>query len=309
MAAPAVQQQVVVAEPPTGFKRLMDGWRMFLAGGAAGACARTATAPLDRIKLLFQVQAVPTAGISGTAYTGVGQAATKIFREEGVRAFWKGNGTNIIRIFPYSAGQLMANDQYKRLLASDDGHLTVGRRLLAGACAGMTATALTHPLDTVRLRLALPNSGYTGMSNAFSTMLKTEGVRSMYKGLAPTLIGVAPYAALNFSAYDMLKKAVYHGDKPQGIVQNLLLGGTAGTFAASVCYPLDTVRRRMQMKGTLYTSQMDALVKIWQNEGYRGYYRGWVANTLKVVPQNAIRFVSYEALKQLLGVVRAKTDT
>ena len=71
---------------------------MFLAGGAAGAVARTTTAPLDRIKLLFQVQAVPSAGTgSATAYTGVGQAFRQILAEEGVRAFWKGNGLNIIR--------------------------------------------------------------------------------------------------------------------------------------------------------------------------------------------------------------------
>lgn len=83
-------------------------------------------------------------------------------REEGFLAFWKGNGVNIVRIFPYSAAQLAANDSYKRLLADDHGELTVPRRLLAGACAGMTATALTHPLDTVRLRLALPNHPYKG---------------------------------------------------------------------------------------------------------------------------------------------------
>ena len=82
--------------------------------------------------------------------------------EEGILAFWKGNGTNIIRIFPYSAAQLMANDQYKRLLATEDGELTVARRLLSGALAGMTATTLTHPLDTVRLRLALPTHTYSG---------------------------------------------------------------------------------------------------------------------------------------------------
>lgn len=65
-------------------------------------------------------------------------------------------------IFPYSAAQLSANDQYKRLFADEHGELTVPKRLLSGACAGMTATALTHPLDTMRLRLALPNHGYRG---------------------------------------------------------------------------------------------------------------------------------------------------
>jgi solute carrier family 25 phosphate transporter 23/24/25/41 len=84
-------------------------------------------------------------------------------REEGVAAFWKGNGTNIIRIFPYSAAQLSANDFYKRLIAGE-GELTVPMRLAAGACAGMTATAVTHPLDTVRLRLALPSHPYKGIA-------------------------------------------------------------------------------------------------------------------------------------------------
>jgi solute carrier family 25 (mitochondrial phosphate transporter), member 23/24/25/41 len=292
------------------FRRIIDGSRMFAAGGSAGAIARTATAPLDRIKLLFQVQAVPTSGTSSTAYTGVWQAASKIAREEGLRAFWKGNGTNIIRIFPYSAAQLAANDQYKRLAANANGELTVPRRLLAGACAGMTATALTHPLDTVRLRLALPNSGYNGMSHAFTSMVRTEGVVSLYKGLIPTLVGIAPYAALNFATYDLLKRRLYaSGEVRQNPVANLGLGGLAGTIAATVCYPLDTIRRRMQMKGQVYRNQADAFATIWRKEGMVGFYRGWSANTIKVVPQNAIRFVAYEALKSLLGVRKAKTDT
>jgi solute carrier family 25 phosphate transporter 23/24/25/41 len=59
----------------------------------------------------------------------------------------------------------------------------------------------------------------------------------------------------------------------------------------------------------VYSGQIDALATIARTEGVRGFYRGWVANTIKVVPQNSIRFVTYEALKALLGVKRAKTDT
>lgn len=97
--------------------------------------------------------------------------------------------------------------------------------------------------------------------------------------------------------------------RPQSALANLLVGAASGTLAASACYPLDTVRRRMQMKGHSYAGQLHAMATIWRSEGAAGFYRGWVANTLKVVPQNAIRLVSYEALKGLLGVARAKTDT
>mmetsp|Transcript_45252 Transcript_45252/g.115807 ORF Transcript_45252/g.115807 Transcript_45252/m.115807 type:complete len:299 (-) Transcript_45252:65-961(-) len=298
-----------MATDKTYLQRIVDGSRMFLAGGTAGACARTATAPLDRIKLLFQVQGLASSGTSAVAYTGVGQAAMKIYKEEGVLAYWKGNGVNIIRVFPYSAAQLAANDQYKRIFSTKDGEMTVARRLLSGACAGMTATALTHPLDTVRLRLALPGHAYNGLVHAIQQMVKTEGVGSLYKGLAPTLVGIAPYAALNFASYDLLKHFAYKDNRQQNPMINFFLGATAGTVAATVCYPLDTVRRRMQMKGHVYDGQYHAMKTILQKEGMRGFYKGWAANTMKVVPQNAIRFVAYEFLKGALGVQKAKTDT
>ena len=61
----------------------------------------------------------------------------------------------------------------------------------------------------------------------------------------------------------------------------------------------------MQMKGKTYNGIGDAFVTIWRNEGMKGFFKGWSANTLKVVPQNSIRFVSYELLKSLFGVATA----
>ena len=255
-------------------------------------------------------QAVKGSGATAGAYTGVWQAASKMYHEEGLRSFWKGNGVNVIRIFPYSAAQLASNDTYKRLLANTSSDLSVLSRLIAGACAGMTATALTHPLDTVRLRLALPNHPYKGALEAITTIVKTEGSLALFKGIWPTLIGVAPYAAINFATYDLTKNWIYHnGTKPQNSLINFGLGAFSGTLAASLCYPLDTVRRRMQMKGSVYKHQLDAIATISRTEGLAGFYRGWVANTIKVVPQNAIRMVAYETLKKLFGIKRQSTDT
>lgn len=284
----------------------LDGSRSFAAGGGAGIIARTASAPLDRIKLLFQVQAVASSGTSATAYTGVGQAFYKIYSEEGILSFWKGNGVNVIRVAPYAAAQLSSNDYYKTLLADEHGKLGVPQRLLAGAMAGMTGTALTHPLDTVRLRLALPNHGYKGMVHCFSTVYRMEGVGALYKGLGPTLAGIAPYAAINFASYDIAKRMYYGEDGKEDRISNLVVGGASGTFSATVCYPLDTIRRRMQMKGKTYNGMLDAMTTIARTEGMRGFFRGWAANTLKVVPQNSIRFVSFEILKDLLNVPEKK---
>jgi solute carrier family 25 phosphate transporter 23/24/25/41 len=151
--------------------------------------------------------------------------------------------------------------------------------------------------------------GYDGLRHAFATMYRVEGVGSLFKGLGPTLVGIAPYAALNFATYDLVKKQYYATGAQQSAMSNLVLGGVSGTFAASACYPLDTVRRRMQMKGKVYDNMFDALRTMWRVEGVQGFYRGWVANMLKVAPMSAIRFVSYEALKGLLGVKKAKSDT
>lgn len=278
------------------------GSRQAAAGGLAGIIARTASAPLDRVKLLFQVQAMEGAGVSATAYTGIGQAFAKIYREEGILAFWRGNGVNVIRVAPYAAAQLSSNDFYKKMLTPADGKLGLKERLCAGAMAGMTGTALTHPLDTIRLRLALPNHGYSGISNAFMTVARVEGVRALYKGLIPTLAGIAPYAAINFASYDVAKKLYYGENGKQDAISNLFVGGASGTFSATICYPLDTVRRRMQMKGKTYNGMGDAFSTIFRKEGMGGFFKGWVANTLKVVPQNSIRFVAYETLKTLFGV-------
>jgi solute carrier family 25 phosphate transporter 23/24/25/41 len=83
----------------------------FCAGGLAGAVSRTVVSPLERLKILFQVQ---SAG-RNEYKLGVGRALAKMWREEGWRGFMRGNGTNCIRIVPYSAVQFGSYNFYKRV--------------------------------------------------------------------------------------------------------------------------------------------------------------------------------------------------
>jgi solute carrier family 25 phosphate transporter 23/24/25/41 len=288
--------------------------KQLVAGGLAGCVARTCVAPIDRTKILMQTQALTQrtgsdAGAPKEKYRGIAQTWRVIVAEEGISRLWRGNAVNCIRVAPYSATQFASYEKYKRLLgggyngSSDaSGDFGVAKRLLCGALAGATATTVTHPLDVVRLRLAVTPE-LRGFADAVRHVTAENGLRSLFKGYVPTLLSLSPFIAINFSAFDTLKK--YSGwDRWEGwrrVLGTLGLGAVAGLFAQTMCYPLDTVRRRMQLPGTHYKGVLDAFVQIPKKEGFRGFYKGMAPNALKIVPNNGIRFLAYEFIKRQIG--------
>mmetsp|Transcript_5345 Transcript_5345/g.13730 ORF Transcript_5345/g.13730 Transcript_5345/m.13730 type:complete len:400 (+) Transcript_5345:188-1387(+) len=272
----------------------------FACGGAAGAIARSTVAPIDRIKILMQ-----TSHLQGTEgkYRSILGTARHIVQDEGLFRLWRGNLTNCIRVVPHTAIQFSSYDQFKYLLVGESNQMDVPTRLTAGALSGMTAATFTHPMDVVRIRLQTQPE-LRGMADATRSVFAENGMRSFYKGYTPAMLSLSPFIAINFATFDSLK-TWYFGDRKftkkelqqRSPVAILVLGATAGIFAQTACYPLDTVRRRMQLAGKHYTSTANAFTTIARDEGFRGFYKGMSANALKVVPNNAIRFAAYEVLK------------
>ncbi|KJE90615.1 EF-hand domain-containing protein, variant [Capsaspora owczarzaki ATCC 30864] len=260
-----------------------------------------------------QIKLTPTAA-QEQAPT-VWRSLVHIFKTEGLMGYFKGNGTNVIRMIPYSAVQFAAYEQYKKLLLTypspvDD--LNTPRRLFAGAMAGITSVCATYPLDLIRTRLSAQGEGpdrkYKGIYDCLRTILREEGgARGLFRGLSPTLMGVAPYVALNFTVYESIKRWLLDQMqvKELSVPVRLLCGALAGATAQSITYPFDVIRRRMQMKGCsgpsfAYTSTLNAFTTIIRVEGVRGLYKGMVPNCLKVAPSMSISFVMYEFCKKLL---------
>ncbi|XWS59957.1 hypothetical protein CRYUN_Cryun08bG0166900 [Craigia yunnanensis] len=271
---------------------------IFAAGAIAGAAAKTVTAPLDRIKLLMQTHGVRAGQESAKKAIGFIEAIVLIGKDEGIKGYWKGNLPQVIRVIPYSAVQLFAYETYKKLFKGKDGELTVIGRLAAGACAGMTSTFITYPLDVLRLRLAV-EPGYRTMSEVALTMLQEEGFASFYYGLGPSLLSIAPYIAVNFCIFDLVKKAL--PEKYRQRTQASLLTAAVSALAATLtCYPLDTVRRQMQMRGTPYKSVLEAILGIIERDGVIGLYRGFVPNALKSLPNSSIRLTTFDIVKRLI---------
>ncbi|CAA6669468.1 unnamed protein product [Spirodela intermedia] len=273
---------------------------LFAAAAAAGAAAKTLTAPLDRIKLLMQTHSARTVGESAGRGIGFFEALSLIGKEEGVKGYWKGNLPQVIRIIPYSAVQLFSYEVYKKLFKGTDEELSILGRLAAGACAGMTSTLVTYPLDVLRLRLAVEPGGRT-MSQVALSMLREEGIASFYSGLGASLVGIAPYIAVNFCMFDLVKKSLpeKYRKRPETSLATALVSATLATL---MCYPLDTVRRQMQMKGSPYDSILEAFPGIVERGGVLGLYRGFVPNALKSLPNSSIKLTTFDTVKGLIGV-------
>ncbi|KAK9688942.1 hypothetical protein RND81_09G023500 [Saponaria officinalis] len=163
-----------------------------------------------------------------------------------------------IRIYSVRISDVLIGLMEKlKLFRGKDDELSVLGRLAAGACAGMTSTLVTYPLDVLRLRLAV-EPGYRTMSQVALGMLREEGIASFYNGLAPSLISIAPYIAVNFCIFDLVKKSLpeKYQKRPETSLVTALMSATLATLT---CYPLDTVRRQMQMRGTPYNTVLDAI--------------------------------------------------
>ncbi|XP_042053093.1 mitochondrial substrate carrier family protein B-like [Salvia splendens] len=288
-----------------------------LAGGIAGAFSKTCTAPLARLTILFQLQGMHS-DVAILSKPCIWREALRIVNEEGVRAFWKGNLVTIAHRLPYSSVNFYSYEQYKRILRSIPGlegngehpHADAFVHFVGGGLAGMTAASATYPLDLVRTRLAAQRNTiyYEGIRHSIRTICRDEGFFGLYKGLGATLLGVGPSIAISFSVYEGLRSSwLSHRPDDSTVLVSLACGSLSGIASSTATFPLDLVRRRMQLEGAagrarVYkTGLLGTLKHIIHSEGLRGMYRGIMPEYYKVVPGVGIVFMTYETLKKLLA--------
>mmetsp|Transcript_28285 Transcript_28285/g.68825 ORF Transcript_28285/g.68825 Transcript_28285/m.68825 type:complete len:329 (+) Transcript_28285:14-1000(+) len=302
-----------------------DMTRRMVCGGLAGCIAKTATNPLERIKMLSQTG---EHGLGGGGGKGSSVSVLNLYRSiiqnEGVLGLWAGNGVNLIRIFPAKAVVFSTNDMYqgffRRWLYSSssdkDQKLPPAYSFLAGGMAGMSATACTYPLDFARGRISgkLGKQGgekeYKGIVSTIMLTVRDEGFRAVYKGVTPTLMGAMPYEGIKFGTVGLLEKLFPssqdkdRNDAATKSIRKMMYGGLGGVSAGIITYPNDTVRRMLQVQGSRgttsqFTGYWDCVVKTYRAEGITRFYKGCGINIIRMAPNTAVQFGSYEILKQL----------
>ncbi|CAN4076738.1 unnamed protein product [Withania somnifera] len=274
--------------------------RRLISGAVAGAVSRTAVAPLETIRTHLMV------GSSGHSSTEV---FNNIMKTEGWTGLFRGNFVNVIRVAPSKAVELFAYDTVNKNLSSKPGEqpkIPIPASLVAGACAGVSSTLLTYPLELVKTRLTIQRGAYNGLLDAFVKILKEGGPGELYRGLTPSLIGVIPYAATNYFAYDTLRKGYREIFKEEkiGNIETLLIGSAAGAISSTATFPLEVARKHMQVGAVsgrlVYKNVIHALASIFEQEGIQGLYKGIGPSCVKLVPAAGISFMCYEACKRIL---------
>lgn len=303
-------QDAILASTPTSVKQL-------IAGGVAGGLSKTAVAPLERVKILYQIKHGNFQSI------GVFRSLSSIAKTEGLRGLYRGNGASVLRIVPYAALHFAAYEKYRNWIIEGVPAAGTGPvvDLVAGSLAGGTAVLCTYPLDLARTRLAYQVSApgypsscgsvlpapYKGISDVCTRVYKEGGVRGLYRGVCPTIWGILPYAGLKFFVYETLKGYLPE-DSRNSLTAKLACGATAGVVGQTLTYPLDVVRRQMQVQsenalvGAQYKGTLDGLISIARGQGWKQLFAGLGVNYMKLVPSAAIGFAAYDSLKSTLQV-------
>ena len=141
--------------------------------------------------------------------------------------------------------------------------------------------------------------------NTLRAMWRQSGIFAFYRGLPMGLVGMFPYAAIDLGTFETLKKfiikrntRIYNlksGDlaaNPSSVT-TACIGGLSGALGASMVYPLNLLRTRLQTQGTkvhprTYTGIWDVTQQTIKGEGFRGLFKGVTPNLLKVVPAVSI---------------------
>uniref|UniRef100_I1MWR1 Uncharacterized protein n=1 Tax=Glycine max TaxID=3847 RepID=I1MWR1_SOYBN len=266
--------------------------RRLVSGAFAGAVSRTTVAPLETIRTHLMV---------GSSGSSTGEVFRNIMETDGWKGLFRGNFVNVIRVAPSKAIELLAYETVNKNLSPKPGEhskLPIPASLIAGACAGVCSTICTYPLELLKTRLTIQRGVYDGLLDAFLKIVREEGAGELYRGLTPSLIGVIPYSATNYFAYDTLRKAYRKIFKKEkiGNIETLLIGSAAGAFSSSATFPLEVARKHMQV----YKNVIHALASILEQEGIQGLYKGLGPSCMKLVPAAGISFMCYEACKRIL---------
>ncbi|CAD7014782.1 mitochondrial folate transporter/carrier [Ceratitis capitata] len=284
-----------------------------IAGISGGVTSTLILHPLDLIKIRFAVNDGRTTTVP--QYSSLSSAFSTILRQEGFRGLYKGVTPNIWGSGSSWGLYFMFYNTIKTFIQGGNATQPLGPTLhmLAAAESGALTLVLTNPIWVVKTRLCLQYGAetssckatqYRGMVDALAQIYRNEGVRGLYRGFVPGILGVS-HGALQFMTYEEMKN--YYNtyrklpiDTKLATSEYLAFAAISKLIAAAATYPYQVIRARLQDHHLNYTGSWDCIKQTWRFEGMTGFYKGLQASLTRVVPATMITFVMYEKVSHYL---------
>lgn len=332
-----LKQVEPVDSTPQSTPKSTPKWVHFVAGGTGGMVGAIVTCPLDVVKTRLQSDSYHS------AYNKTPKSANpiikgfqhfketcgvilSIYRNEGGRALFRGLGPNLVGVIPARSINFFTYGASKEIILTqfNDGQEATWVHLGAGISAGFATATATNPIWLIKTRLQLDKTRgkhYKNSFDCFRYIIKTEGVKSLYKGLSASYLGGIE-STLQWVLYEQMKSFLnkksleMHGhDGASKTTKDHVLewcarSGAAGAakFVASlITYPHEVVRTRLRQApveetGKLkYTGLIQCFKLVFKEEGLASMYGGLTPHLLRTVPNSIIMFGTWEIVVRLLS--------
>ncbi|KAJ2376164.1 carnitine transporter, partial [Coemansia sp. RSA 2607] len=283
-----------------------SGVKSFLSGGFGGMCLVAAGHPLDLLKVRMQ---------TSTEYKSTLDCFRKTLAESGVRGMYRGMAAPLVGATPvfaicfwgYDMGQKIMRRVYN--MAPTD-KLSTNQILFAGGFSAIPTTALMAPMERIKCTLQVSSgsgsgAAYKGPADAALGIIRTGGVRSLFKGTCATLLRDVPGSVAYFGAYELIKKALTSQSAGQGAISPAAIvaaGGLAGMANWAVAIPPDVLKSRLQTAPEgRYAGVRQVFVEMMRTEGPGALFRGMGPAMLRAFPANAACFLGVELSLQAMN--------
>lgn len=267
--------------------------KAFLAGSLSGTCSTLLFQPLDLVKTRVQ-QTGPS--------TSLVRVISTVVSQDSVRGLWRGLVPSLVRTVPGVGLYFSSMHQMKTSLC--DGRPTALQSALIGSSARALSGSVMIPFTVIKTRFESRAFNYSSTAHALSSILRTEGLRGLTKGLGPTLVRDVPFSGLYLMFYEQLKTWVPEevSRTQSSAAVHFSCGLVAGLLASLVTQPADVIKTRLQLSSGSGLRLTGAVLQIYRDRGLGGFTTGIVPRSLRRTLMAALAWTVYERMIGSIGL-------
>ena len=267
--------------------------KAFLAGSLSGTCSTLLFQPLDLVKTRVQ-QTGPS--------TSLVRVISTVVSQDSVRGLWRGLVPSLVRTVPGVGLYFSSMHQMKTSLC--DGRPTALQSALIGSSARALSGSVMIPFTVIKTRFESRAYNYSSTAHALSSILRTEGLRGLTRGLGPTLVRDVPFSGLYLMFYEQLKTWVPDevSRTQSSAAVHFSCGLVAGLLASLVTQPADVIKTRLQLSSGSGLRLTGAVLQIYRDRGLGGFTTGLVPRSLRRTMMAALAWTVYERMIRSIGL-------